>query len=263
MPDMRWIKAYLAAAIILAGIIAFSILGNNLFAEDENAAIHVGTDATYPPFEFLDGSGHLAGFDIEIMNALCDEMKVKCVYGNEVFNQLIPDLVHGKFDAIISALGASPERRAVISLTDTYYVPTAVFVAPIARHYSMGDITGKTIAVQKGSTFEDYLYHRYKYNVTIKSFESHDAAFNALKQGKVDLLLSDSATVKYWLGQDDNAMTFGVVVGPLINAQYFGGGFAIGVRKDDANLLNDFNKALLIIKSNGVYDRITKKYFGN
>lgn len=188
-------------------------------------------------------------------------MNVTCTFVNDPFTVLIPNLLQKKYDAVISAMGATEERKAEVNFTDIYYTPTACYVAPLAKHYSMGDILGKTIGVQKSSTFEDYLHHKYNNGVVIKSYDSTKNALKDLKAGHVDIVLSDTLSVKAWLDKDNNSQSFAIVVGPMINAKYFGAGFAIAVRKDEVDLLASFNKALAEIKANGTYDSITRKYF--
>jgi polar amino acid transport system substrate-binding protein len=101
------------AGRIAAALLAI-VAGGSLAAAKEWTTIRIGTDATYPPFESIDSGGKFVGFDIEILNAICDELKVKCEFINQDFDGIIPALVAGKFDVIDSDLdhrGAQEDHR--------------------------------------------------------------------------------------------------------------------------------------------------------
>src|ERR1700680_1522797 len=91
--------------------------------------IRIGSDATYPPFESIDSSGKFIGFDIDIMNAICDEWKVKCEKINQDFDAIIPALVACKFDVIDSSISITEERKKTIEFTDKYYNTPPAIVA--------------------------------------------------------------------------------------------------------------------------------------
>src|SRR5688572_3259680 len=123
--------------------------------------IRFATEATYPPFEYIDSSGQIKGFDIDIATAICQQIKAQCSFSNQGFNSLIPSLKIGKFDALISALGITLEREKQVGFTQTYYQPSASFVATLQKNYKLNELTGKIIGVQQGSTFEKYLREQY------------------------------------------------------------------------------------------------------
>lgn len=225
--------------------------------------IRFATEATYPPFEFIDESGQMTGFDIDITNALCRQIKAQCTFSNQSFNRLIPSLKLGKFDAIIAALGVTPERQKEVDFTISYYEPSASFVALIEKHYSILNVTGKTVGVQQGSVFEKYLHDKYKSKVTIKTYASAQDAFLDLVLGRLDMVLADTPIAVAWLRQNDNNKKYSMIDKPVIDHDYFGSGYGIAVQKNNMELLNTFNKALAEIKANGTYNKIIAKYFGN
>ena len=104
--------------IAAASFAAMSLVAGAALADGDT--IVFGTDATYPPFESLDAGGKFTGFDIDITNALCDHMKVKCTFVNQDFDGIIPALQAKKFDAIISSMSITPEREKIV-LTLYYY----------------------------------------------------------------------------------------------------------------------------------------------
>lgn len=229
-------------------------------AADEKV-IKFATEATYPPFEFTDATGEIKGFDIDIAKAMCAEMKATCTFSNQSFDSLIPSLMIGKFDALIAALGVTPERQKQVDFSHSYYEPSASFVAALDKHYTITQINGKTVGVQKGSTFQSYLQDKYENRITVKTYASAQEAFLDLRAGRVDVVLVDTPIANAWL--KENNKQYAVVEKPIIDHQYFGTGYGIAVRKDNVDLLHAFNLALGKIKANGTYHKIVAKYFGN
>ena len=77
----------------------------------------MGTNAAYEPFEYKTASGEIVGFDIDIANALCEQLKRKCVFVESEFDSVIPGLQARKFDVIISSISITPERQRVVDFT--------------------------------------------------------------------------------------------------------------------------------------------------
>lgn len=246
---------------ILPLLMLFFTLSSQSLAELPKT-IRFATEATYPPFEYVDNAGQIKGFDIDIAKLLCQEMKVQCTFTNQSFNSLIPSLNLGKFDALIASIGITTERQKQVSFTQSYYEPSASFVAPLSSHFKLTDIAGKTIGVQEGTTFVQYLKAKYPNTVTIKTYASIQDAFLDLVSGRINTVLTDTPIAKTWLKQDNNNQRYGIVGQPIVDHVYFGTGYGIAVRKDDSELLAALNKALDAIKANGSYKALVQQYFG-
>ena len=235
------------------------LMSGSLMAAIPNP-IRFATEATYPPFEYTDESGKIKGFDIDIAQALCQQMKVECTFSNQSFNSLVPSLKIGKFDAVIASLGVTSERLKQVDFTNAYYEPSAVFVAALNKHYTLNDIDGKSVGAQEGSTFLKYLQDKYGNKITVKSYASVQDAFLDLVAGRVDLVLADTPIATTWIKQPANIKQFAIIGKPIADHEYFGVGYGIAVRKNNPELLNAFNKALADIKANGIYQKIRKQY---
>jgi len=243
--------------------IIYLLIANLLLCKTLYAAsiptIHFATEATYPPFEYIDETGKIKGFDIEIAQAICQQMKASCQFDNQAFNSLLPSLALGKFDAIISALGITKEREQQVAFSNSYYTPSGSFTALTTRKYTLNDLQGKTIGVQIGSTYEKYLNDNYGDHITIKTYASIQDALLDLKSERIDMVLADTPIIQTWIKQD---RSYSIVDKPISNANYFGTGYGIAVRHDNQALQQAVNAALAAIKSNGTYTKIAKKYFG-
>lgn len=245
---------------IIILLVSMVLMLSNMVHAETIKSIRFATEATYPPFEYIDASGQTKGFDIDIAKALCTQIKAQCTFSNQAFNSLIPSLKIGKFDAVISALAVTAEREKQVAFTQSYYEPSGSFVAATAKHYKIVDMTDKTIGAQQGSTYEKYLQVKYGNKVIIKTYASIQEAFLDLAAGRVDAVLADTPIAQAWLKQD-SSKAYSIVEKPIIDHEYFGTGFAIAVNKDAKDLLTALNTALAAIKANGTYEKLYKEYF--
>src|SRR5690606_10339197 len=116
--------------------------------------IKFASEATYPPFESVNATGELQGFDIDIAKAICEQMSLKCSFSNQPWESLIPGLNLGKFDAIISAMDITEERKKRVDFSNPYFSPTGSFVGRKSANFELTpeNLKGKTIGVQKSTT---------------------------------------------------------------------------------------------------------------
>jgi len=104
---------------LLFGALLCSLASGAAMAEDK--PLRIGIEAAYPPFAYKTPEGKLAGFDYDIGNALCEEMKVKCKWIEQEFDGLIPALKVRKIDAVISSMSITDERKKSVDFSKKYY----------------------------------------------------------------------------------------------------------------------------------------------
>ncbi|WP_087018599.1 arginine ABC transporter substrate-binding protein [Thaumasiovibrio subtropicus] len=211
-------------------------------------------EATYAPFEYMDENNEIQGFDVDLANALCAELKASCSFHNQAFDSLIPALRFKRYDAAISAMDITEARLEQVAFTDAYYDNAAAFVA-----LQDAAIEGKRVGVQNGSTHQSYLLEQMK-GVTPVPYGSYQDAFIDLQNGRIDAIFGDTAVVAEWFPKNDKLTYVGDAV---TDKAYFGNGFGIAVNQDNQALVDQLNQALSAIKANGQYQEIFDKYFGN
>src|ERR1700712_4239166 len=144
MPRLSLLRFALAAAFALSLTAA---------SARDWSAVRIGVDATYKPFTFKTPDGKLTGFDVDIANALCDEMKAKCTFVESSWEGIIPGLRANKFDAIVSSMSITDERKKAVDFTDKYYAtPTYVIAKTGSTDGTPAALKGKRVGVLKAST---------------------------------------------------------------------------------------------------------------
>lgn len=113
--------------LVMFGALALSMLSLTAVAEDAKP-IRLGIEAAYPPFSMKTADGKLTGFDVDIGDALCKQMDVKCVWVEQEFDGLIPALKVKKIDAILSSMTITEDRKKNVDFSIKYYHTPARFV---------------------------------------------------------------------------------------------------------------------------------------
>ncbi len=243
-----------------ASFAAMSLLAGAALADGDT--IVFGTDATYPPFESLEAGGKFVGFDIDIANALCDQMKVKCSFVNQDFDGIIPALQAKKFDAVISSMSITPEREKIVDFTNKVYnTPPAIAVPKDStiKEATNEALKGKSIGAQSSTTHANYATVHLK-DAELKLYPSADEYKLDLGNGRIDAAIDDVVVLSQWVKSDAGScckMLGTLKTDPVIN----GVGAGIAIRKGDTALKDKLNAAIAAIRADGTYKKIQDKYF--
>lgn len=224
--------------------------------DTDTQVLRIATEGAYAPFNYTNADGSLAGFDVDIANALCADMQVTCEIVAQDWDGIIPGLKAGKYDAIVAAMSVTPERSEQVDFTEPYFSNSLVFLAKTDSDFDPSkaeDINSHTIAAQRSTISSQWLETAYP-QVDIKLYDTLNNAFLDLASGRVDAMISDKLPAVAWLSSD--AASGYVIKGDAIDIDDH---IAIAVRKDDA-LKDKFNTALEHIKADGSYDKIASKY---
>lgn len=237
----------LLIAILLAGVSVSAMAENIRFA----------TEASYPPFEFMDTTNTIQGFDIDLAKALCAEMQANCTFTNQAFDSLIPSLRFRRFEAVIAGMDITPERLKQVAFSQPYYDNSAVFISNKGQFSDVAALKGQRIGIQNGTTHQKYLLEKHP-EMTVVAYDSYQNAILDLKNGRINAVFGDTAVVNEWLKSDQELASIG---NKITDQNYFGSGLAIAVRQNNHELINRFNNALKAIKENGTYQTIYNKWF--
>lgn len=223
----------------------------------------VAVDATYPPMEFVDEKDGktLVGFDVDLAKALAKEMGVEVEIKNVDWNAIIPGLQAKQYDVIMSSMNITPEREKEVNFIE-YVRMSQVFVSPKAGPAIAKDteLSGKTVAVQAGTTSDDYMQDLMATKVKdvkkLTTFPGATDAFMALKAKQADVIVVDEPVGLYYVAKDAASYA---ITGRAIDPEPVG----IALRKDDTALKAALEKALATVKSNGKFKEINTTWFGN
>ena len=251
MKMSRWFATVAAATMMVAG-------ASSAFAADK---IKIGTEGAYPPFNTLTADGKLEGFDIDIANALCAQMKAECELVTQDWDGMIPALQAKKFDAIIASMSITPERKKQVAFTNKYYTTPLALVALKDSSLAGTDgeaVKGKTVGAQASTTQADYAQDVYaKAGADVKLYPTQEEAVTDLVNGRLDAVLSDKIVLVDWM-KNGSAKDCCKMIGDVKGTETEAG---IAVRQEDNELREKFNAAIDAIVADGTYKKIQSKYF--
>ena len=218
----------------------------------------------YPPFSTKDSAGNWVGWEVDLRDAVCAELKAKCTWVEVAWDGIIPALQEKKFDVIWSSMSITDERKKVIDFTDKYYTSAAVWVGAKSDTRTLdpakpSSMDGVLVAAQSATTHASFMQKYFNGHAELKLYDTLDNETADLKAGRVDLLMAGAIQIADWLKSPDGA-DYEIKV-KLPHDQLFGHGDGAGLRKEDAELKNKLNGAIAAVRASGQYKQITDKYF--
>ncbi|UNM96647.1 transporter substrate-binding domain-containing protein [Ignatzschineria rhizosphaerae] len=243
-------KKKLGLLLVAAGLLS----GTVSLAQEK---LTIGTNPAYPPFEYKGENNELLGFDIDLMNEVCNVLQKECVYSEQEFDALIPNLRLRRYDAVISGMDITEERAKQLAFSEPYYLNYSIYVSTADKADSIKNVEEMKIGVLSGSTHQQYIRDTYK-DAKVSVYPQYPSAMSDLALGRVDVVFGDGEVVRDYIKENDKL----VVVGEKVtDPKYFGQGLGIGVGLRNKALVEEINGALKTIKENGKYDEIYKKWF--
>ena len=239
--------------------VAVAAIAAPAFAAD----LKVAVDPTYEPFTYKTPQGEVTGFDVDIAKAVCEQIKRKCVFVEQVWDSMIPGLQAKKYDVIVSSMSMTDERRRVVDFSDRYYkTPSAVVLKKAAAYTDPASAKGLKIGVLKGSTQEKWAMGELKpAGATVIPYEAQDQVYLDIKSGRLDGTVADKVEVHGGFLRKPEGADYGYKGPDQYETKYYGDGIGIALRKNQGDLKKQINEAIKTIRSNGTYNTIAKKYF--
>lgn len=218
----------------------------------KRGTLRVGMDPTFPPFELADG-GELRGLDVDIANAITEQLGLEADFVLISYDGLYDSLATERVDLVLSAMVVMPERTKDFAYSESYFNAGEVLITSQqwAEAATLADLAGSTIAVELGSRGHVeliYWSNRLK-NVDILPLESSAAAVDAVAAGKADAAVVDAVSGRLALIEHPQLQLSSI---PVTVEPY-----AAVVRIADSLLLRHINEQIALLRSSGRLQEMT------
>jgi polar amino acid transport system substrate-binding protein len=215
----------------------------------------------YPPFTYKTSSGEWTGFEVELANAVCEEIGRECNRRATAWSGIIPALKSNKIDMIFNSMSITEERDKVVDFTNPYYKTGGAYVAreDMGIEFPQG-LKGKTLGVQSSTTHSNYARDALSdMGIELKFYNKQEQANRDLRNRRIDATLADQIAMAEFVDRDNAADLEIKATTPEHPA--YGEGIGIAVRESDNELRTQLNKALAAVIENGTCKRLSQEYF--
>lgn len=218
--------------------------------------LRVATEGTYAPFSFhADGTNELTGYDVEVVEAVAEELGRKVEFSETQFDAIFAGLESDRYDVIANQITINPEREAKYLFSEPYTVSTGVVVtrAGDSSIDSIEDVRGKRSAQSGTSSFAELAREA---GAQVEVVEGFSQAVTLLKQERVDVTINDSlAVLEYQQSTGDDEIEIAAEIDERSEQAFV-------FRDDSAELQAEFDEALATLREDGTLARISQEYFG-
>lgn len=239
----------------LLGIIGAAAVMISLAAcsSDDDSPLVVATDTAFVPFEFQQ-DGEYVGFDIDLWDAIADEIGREYTLQPMDFNGILPALQTNQADVALAGITITEERAETIDFSDGYYDSGFLLMVPVDSDITgIDDLAGRSIALRSGTSAHDWALENLP-DTDITTFPNIDNAYLELEAGRVDAAMHDTPNVLYYIAENGGGRV--KTVGEQQQAHEYGIAFPQG-----SELVEEVNEALQTIKDDGRYAEIYRKWF--
>lgn len=225
------------------------------------------TTVDFPPFNFIDQSGKLSGFHVDLVREICRELEIeaKCQIQAVTYAELLPALEQGQGEAVAAGVAVGPElrqrfgfSRAFMRLPARFAVNTKAAGAVAAPK----DLKGKPVGVVAGTTHEA-MFKAFFPKIEAKVFPDREAMLTALQKGDVPAVFSDGMQLSFWISGSAAGGCCALVDGAYFSQRFLGEGLTIMNRKSEPALTQAIDHALLALSRRGRLEEIYLRYFPN
>lgn len=252
--------------------------------KEENVLV-MATNAAFPPYEYVEG-GDFAGIDVEIAQAIADKLGMELRIEDVEFGSIISGVAEGKYDIGMAGMTVTEKRKKSVSFSDTYATAIQVIIVKEGSSIaSLDDIfvfddegnptdlkdADVKVGVQQDTTGDSYSSDDITnwglnnvaedgtvMNDRIVRFKTGAEAVEALKTGKVDMVIIDNEPAKSFVAANEGKIH--ILDG---NNEYANEDYAICIAKENTELLEKINAALADLKKDGTIDKIVNKYIND
>ena len=231
---------------LLLGTAALAIAASAAFA-GSHSVVRMGTEGAYPPWNFINDSGEVDGFERELGDELCARAELTCEWVVNDWDSIIPNLTGGNYDTIIAGMSITDERDEVIDFTQAYTPPDPSNYVALSDDV---DLAGGVVAAQAGTIQASYVAES---GATLVEFASPDETIAAVVNGEADAVLADASFLEGAVAANGDLMIVGDPVA-------LGGGVGMGLRESDGELKAKFDAAIQSMKDDGTLNALIEKW---
>ncbi|WP_248802532.1 transporter substrate-binding domain-containing protein [Pseudomonas sp. MWU13-2100] len=259
------------------------MLFTGLAAAKDWTTVRVATEGAYEPWNSTLPNGEISGFEPELLKDLCARIQLECKLQAQDWDGMIAGMNAGKFDMLMDAIVITPERQAIVDFSQPYAATQGVFVSATPALISAtpstqtlrlsGDqvqdqaaidklkalVKGKTIGIQSGTAYTDFVEKNFKSVATIRTYKKSGEHMMDLNAGRIDFAFDDVTFFSSALQNPENQAVR--MVGPKIGGPIWGPGEALAFRKADGDLKARFNQALSAALADGTVKKLSEKWF--
>ncbi len=251
---MKRAMIVLLSVVVVAGV--FAAAGSEAEDDSGQLKILVATDATWPPMEFLNADKEIVGYDIDLLKAIADAAGFEVEFANTAWDGIFAGLATNAYDAVISAVTITEERKGTMDFSDPYINAGQVLI--VAQSMSgvngLDDMAGKTVGAQIGTTgafaIDDAA------GVELATFDELGLAIAALANGQIDGVVADKPTAADYVLQNDEYRGTLKIVGEAFTDEYYG----IAVKKGNTELLDLINEGLAAVLASDIPAQLEDKW---
>ena len=236
-------------AALLVSCMAAAFVGCGSDASDAETLV-MATNAEFPPYEFHDGD-EIVGIDVEIAQAICDELGKELVIEDMAFDSIITAVTTGKADFGAAGMTVTEDRLENVAFTDTYTQASQVVIVKEGSDIATpDDIVGKVVGVQLGTTGDIHVSDTE--GVQVERYNKGFEAVQSLLTDKIDAVIIDQEPAKVFVSENEGLM--------ILEEHFTDEEYAIAIAKDNTELVDAFNGVLATLKESGKLDEIIGKY---
>ncbi|MCW1932432.1 transporter substrate-binding domain-containing protein [Pararhodobacter zhoushanensis] len=213
----------------------------------------LGTEGAYPPYNYLDESNQLVGFEIDLGNELCARAQLTCEWVQNDWDSIIPNLVGGNYDVIMAGMNATEARAEVIAFSQAYKLPDPSAYMALAGT-DMSVMEDGVIAAQSNTMQASMVSDT---SATLIEFPTADETIAAVRNGTADAVLADRDFLVTYVEESNGELEF------LANVTPPGAGVSIGLRQSDTELRATFDAAIDSMKADGSLNALLVQWFGD
>ncbi len=230
-------------------LIATALIALTTGATLAQDVVRLGTEGAYPPFNFINDAGEVAGFERDVGDELCKRAALTCEWVTNEWDSIIPNLQSGNYDVIIAGMSITDEREEVIDFSQNYFPPAAsAYVATSADADLKGTISAQISTIQSGYVAES--------GATVLEFATPDETIAAVRNGEAAAVFADKDFLAPIVAESGGELMF---VGEEVQ---LGGGVGLGLRESDTALKDKLNAAIQSMKDDGSLNALIAKHFG-